>query len=54
MGIAERDITPYADKACVGQSMTISFGSDGDGKIPQLPCPRLPCPDGPGFELTRT
>jgi hypothetical protein len=37
------------EKAEQGGSVTIRFGSDGDGEIPPL---RLRCPDGLGFELT--
>ena len=49
MGIAERVITRYVDKARGGTPVTISFGRDEDGEIPPL---RLRCPDGLGFELT--
>jgi hypothetical protein len=49
MGMAERVISGYVEKAEQGGSVTIRFGSDGDGEIPSL---RLRCPDGLGFELT--
>ena len=49
MGITERVITRYVEKAREGKPVTISFGRDQEGKIPPL---RLRCPDGLGFELT--
>jgi hypothetical protein len=49
MGMAERVITRYVEKAEQGDSVTIRFGRDDDGEAPPL---RLRCPDGLGFELT--
>jgi hypothetical protein len=49
MGIAERVITRYPERAGHGDSVAIGFGRDDVGEIPPL---RLRCPDGLGFELT--
>jgi hypothetical protein len=49
MGVAERVIARYAERARDGRTVSIDFGCDDEGEIPSL---QLHCPGRLGFELT--